>query len=56
MENCILQNNAVDIYDSYFEKLDPAPIVDRSHSRTMFVYKDAELPSVLMNSLNFYLI
>ncbi|CAO1421747.1 unnamed protein product [Diamesa tonsa] len=45
MENCILQNNAVDIYDSYFEKLDPAPIVDRSHSRTMFVYKDAELPS-----------
>lgn len=26
--------------------LDPAPIVDRCHSRTMFVYKDIEDPPV----------
>lgn len=26
--------------------MEPAPIVDRSHSRTMFVYKDVETPTV----------
>ena len=42
VESAILQNNAVNIYEEYFCDLDPAPIVDRCHSRTMFVYKDIE--------------
>lgn len=46
VEFCILQNNAVNIYEEYFDGLEPAPIVDRSHSRTMFVYKDVETPTV----------
>ncbi|KAG5671329.1 hypothetical protein PVAND_001532 [Polypedilum vanderplanki] len=45
VEFCILQNNAVNIYEEYFADLDPAPIVDRCHSRTMYVYKDVEEPS-----------
>lgn len=47
VEFCILQNNAVNIYEEYFDGLEPAPIVDRSHSRTMFVYKDVETPTVM---------
>lgn len=46
VESAILQNNAVNIYEEYFCDLDPAPIVDRCHSRTMFVYKDIEEPAV----------
>lgn len=46
VEFCILQNNAVNIYEEYFDGLEPAPIVDRCHSRTMFVYKDVETPTV----------
>lgn len=39
----------MNIYEEYFDGLDPAPIVDRSHSRTMFVYKDVETPTVIFN-------
>lgn len=46
VESSILQNNAVNIYEEYFSDLEPAPIVDRCHSRTMYVYKDVEEPSV----------
>lgn len=42
IEHCITQNNAVNIYQTYFDSLEPAPLVDRSSSRTMFVYKDVE--------------
>ncbi|CAG9806675.1 unnamed protein product [Chironomus riparius] len=42
VEFCILQNNSVNIYEEYFSDLDPAPIIDRCHSRTMYVYKDVE--------------
>lgn len=61
IEHCINQNNAVNIYQTYFEDLEPAPLVDRSSSRTMFVYKDVQiqtvifldLPNVLINSINY---
>ena len=51
VEFCILQNNSVNIYEEYFADLEPAPIVDRCHSRTMFVYKDVEEPSVSKHSM-----
>ena len=48
IEACIFQNKAVNIYDEYFHDLEPAPIVDRSTSHTMFVYKDVETPTVII--------
>lgn len=46
IEACILQNNAVNIFEEYFEGLEPAPIVEQSSARTMYVYKDVETPTV----------
>ncbi|EDS30420.1 dynein intermediate chain 2 [Culex quinquefasciatus] len=40
MEHCIYQNNAVNIYENYFEGLDPAPLMEKSSSRTLNVYRD----------------
>lgn len=49
IESCILQNNSVNIFEEYFEGLEPAPIVERSSAKTMYVYKDVETPTVSGN-------
>ena len=46
VECCINQNNAVNIYENYFEDSEPAPLVDRSSSRTVYVYRDVDTPTV----------
>lgn len=40
MEHCIYQNNAVNIYETFFEDLEPAPLLDPCSSRTLNVYRD----------------
>lgn len=40
MENCILQNNAINIYQQYFSDVEPTPLVERSSARTVNVYQD----------------
>ncbi|XP_049779568.1 dynein axonemal intermediate chain 2 [Schistocerca cancellata] len=40
MEHCILQNNAVNIYETYFSGDEPASIVEKSSARTVNVYRD----------------
>uniref|UniRef100_A0A1A9VG63 Uncharacterized protein n=1 Tax=Glossina austeni TaxID=7395 RepID=A0A1A9VG63_GLOAU len=40
MEQYILQNNAVNIYENYFENSEPAPLPEPCHSRTINVYRD----------------
>lgn len=40
MESCILQNNAINIYQQYFVDIDPTPLVERSSARTVNVYQD----------------
>ncbi|XP_037907219.1 dynein intermediate chain 3, ciliary isoform X2 [Hermetia illucens] len=40
MEHYIFQNNAVNIYENYFEDLDPAPLLEQCKSRTLNVYRD----------------
>lgn len=40
MEHCILQNNAVNIYESYFADIDTSTGAERSSSRTTNVYRD----------------
>lgn len=40
MEHCIFQNNAVNIYEMFFEDLEPAPLLDPCTSRTLNVYRD----------------
>lgn len=40
MEHYIHQNNAVNIYENYFESLDPAPLPEPCRSRTVNVYRD----------------
>ncbi|XP_030372957.1 dynein intermediate chain 3, ciliary isoform X1 [Scaptodrosophila lebanonensis] len=40
MEHYIYQNNAVNIYENYFENLDPAPLPEPCKSRTVNVYRD----------------
>lgn len=40
IEHCILQNNAINIYEKFFENLEPAPLLDPCSSRTLNVYRD----------------
>lgn len=40
MEHCIYQNNAINIYETFFENLEPAPLLDPCSSRTINVYRD----------------
>lgn len=40
MEHCIFQNNAINIYETFFEDLEPAPLLDPCSSRTLNVYRD----------------
>lgn len=40
MEHCIYQNNAINIYEKFFEALEPAPLLDPCTSRTINVYRD----------------
>ncbi|XP_055703785.1 dynein intermediate chain 3, ciliary-like [Phlebotomus papatasi] len=48
MEHCIFQNNAVNIYENYFEDLEPAPLVEKCSSRTVNVYRD---PSAIQRNV-----
>ncbi|XP_064216038.1 dynein intermediate chain 3, ciliary isoform X2 [Tribolium castaneum] len=45
MDNCILQNNAINIYQQYFSDVEPTPLVERSSARTVNVYQDQSTPS-----------
>ncbi|KAJ8972987.1 hypothetical protein NQ317_019018 [Molorchus minor] len=40
MEDCILQNNAINIYQHYFVDVEPTPMVEKSSARTVNVYQD----------------
>lgn len=40
MEHCIYQNNAINIYETFFEELEPAPLLEPCSSRTLNVYRD----------------
>lgn len=40
MEFCILQNNAFNIYEMYFDDLEPSCLVDKSSARTVNMYRD----------------
>lgn len=40
MEHCIQQNNAINIYEKFFDALEPAPLLDPCTSRTINVYRD----------------
>lgn len=40
MEHYIYQNNAVNIYENYFEDMEPAPLPEPCKSRTVNVYRD----------------
>ncbi|XP_025832574.1 dynein intermediate chain 3, ciliary-like isoform X2 [Agrilus planipennis] len=40
MENCILQNNAINIYQQYFDDVEPAPLIEPSSARIVSVFQD----------------
>lgn len=40
MEHSILQNNAINIYEEYFESVEPATLMERCSARTLNVYRD----------------
>lgn len=40
MENCILQNNAINIYQQYYTDVEQTPLIDKSSARTVNVYQD----------------
>ncbi|KAK1132130.1 hypothetical protein K0M31_016263 [Melipona bicolor] len=40
MEQCILQNNACNIYEQYFSYMEPVSLIQRVYSRTVNVYRD----------------
>lgn len=40
MEQCILQNNACNIYEQYFNYMEPTSLIQRAYSRTVNVYRD----------------
>ncbi|XP_076264362.1 dynein, axonemal, intermediate chain 2 [Rhynchophorus ferrugineus] len=52
MENCILQNNAINIYQQYFSDVEPTPLVERSSARTVNVYQDQSTPTRPVNYIS----
>ena len=40
MEQCIRQNNAIDIYEDYFELVDEATQCERPEAKTVHVFRD----------------
>ncbi|KAK5640046.1 hypothetical protein RI129_010857 [Pyrocoelia pectoralis] len=40
MENCVLQNNSINIYQQYFSDVEPTPFVEKCSARTVNVYHD----------------
>jgi hypothetical protein len=40
MEQCIRQNNAVDIYEDYFETVDEATQCEKPEAKTVHVFRD----------------
>jgi len=40
MEQCIRQNNAIDIYEDYFEVVDEATQCERPEAKTVNVFRD----------------
>lgn len=40
MEHCIFQNNAINIYETFFENCEQAPLLEPCSSRTLNVYRD----------------
>ncbi|KAB0792517.1 hypothetical protein PPYR_14476 [Photinus pyralis] len=40
MENCVLQNNSINIYQQYFSDIEATPLVEKSSARTVNVYQD----------------
>lgn len=40
MENCIHQNNAINIYELFFTDCEQPNLFERSHSRTVTVFRD----------------
>ncbi|XP_060520250.1 dynein axonemal intermediate chain 2 isoform X2 [Cylas formicarius] len=52
MENCILQNNAINIYQQYFSDVEATPLVERSTARTVNVYLDQSAPSRPINHIS----
>ncbi|XP_065164479.1 dynein intermediate chain 3, ciliary isoform X2 [Atheta coriaria] len=40
MEECILQNNAINIYQQYYTDVEPTPLVEPSTARTVNVFSD----------------
>lgn len=45
MENCVLQNNAINIYQQYFSDVEPTPLVEKSSARTVNVFQDQVSPT-----------
>lgn len=45
MENCVLQNNAINIYQQYFSDVDPTPLAEKCSARTVNVFLDTVFPS-----------
>lgn len=40
MEHCVLQNNAINIYEEYFESVESATLMARCSARTLNVFRD----------------
>lgn len=40
MEHCILQNNAINIYEHYFEDIELENLVEQTFCKTVNVYRD----------------
>jgi len=40
MEQCIRQNNAIDIYEDYFETVDDATQCEKPEAKTVHVFRD----------------
>lgn len=51
MEHYIQQNNAIDMYQSYYAECDPQTAVERISCRTVNVYRDQCVPGRPISSI-----
>ncbi|CAH1182226.1 unnamed protein product [Phyllotreta striolata] len=52
MESCVLQNNAINIYQEYFEDLPQCPMIEKNSARTVNVYQDQTSPVRPVNHIS----
>ena len=52
-ENCVLQNNQIDLFEEYFDGEQPDQTVENVNSKTLMLFKQVFVTIVFLLKINF---